>query len=143
MDKEHRRQNICTKCNKNIDKEKEYLQKRRNCKECFREKCKKYYKKYNIQKKQKGNYLFKKSAVIFAYGNECYKCLENDFEKLIIEHKSKNRKIIEYLYNNKILDGYKVICINCFKEKNIITDKYTLEKRTAINLVGGKFLWRK
>lgn len=113
------------------------------CTTCYREYCKKLHQKdpkYND--KQLARTRFRKSAVIFAYGNECAECLENNYNKLTIDHinndGTKHRKevgnIYEYLYNNTPdKNKYQVLCYNCSCSKNVIyKDKYALRDKTKV-----------
>lgn len=84
----------------------------------------------NYSKKQKNRYRARRSAVILAYGNACFKCGEDDYTKLTINGD------INYLYNNIVQKtGYQVTCYNC--QKIPYTNKYVLKyKRRLIKLYG-------
>lgn len=139
----------CIKClilltNENWPK---YLQlpKRSNyiCTSCYKEYSKNYHKSDPLYSdKQLARTRFRKSAVIFAYGNICNICNEDEYEKLTIDHVNNNgakhRKelksnIYEWLYNNPIYDGYQVLCYNCNCSKNVIyKDKYALRDKKIV-----------
>ena len=146
----------CIKCGIILTDENwlKYLQlpKRSNytCTPCFRQYGKTHYKidpDYN--KKQAARYNFRKSAVIFSYGNVCIQCQEDDYDKLTIDYINGNSKqhrkklhnnIYEWLYNNPINKNvYQVLCYNCNYNKNTIyKDKYALrDKNKVINNYGG------
>jgi hypothetical protein len=96
-------------------------------------------KEYN--KKQRDRYTFRKSAVIFAYGNQCSICQEDDYEKLTISCKGKKpTNLYHYLYNNVVdKDTFNVICYNCKIQKYVKNiDKYALrDKELVISHYGG------
>lgn len=92
--------------------------------------------------KQLARSRLRKSAVIFAYGNTCNNCFENEYEKLTIDHINNDGyihraetsiNIYDFLYNNKILDGYQILCYNCNCSKNVkYKDKYALRDKKKV-----------
>lgn len=109
------------------------------CRGCRKLQNKKYYQNDPLYSdKQLARTRFIKSAVIFAYGNSCNQCHEDDYDKLTIDHIKENKKeisnIYEWLYNNTILkDEYQVLCYNCNCSKNIVyKDKYNLRDKIKI-----------
>jgi len=122
-----------------------YLHKRSNyiCTTCFKQYSRQYHKTdINYNRKQAARYHFRKSAVIFSYGNSCVKCHEDDYYKLTIVYNNHDKKInnvYEWLYNNPIIkDGYQVLCHNCSKNK-IYKDKYAFrDKKKVIDNYGGQ-----
>lgn len=85
------------------------------CKECRKVKDKNYHKTdpdYN--KKQRGRYRMRRSAVIFYYGNQCAKCQEDNYSKLIMCRIGKGNVDINHLYNELVdKNTYNVLCYNC------------------------------
>lgn len=82
-------------------------------------------------KKQRDRYTFRKSAVIFAYGNQCTICQEDDYEKLTMYYQVKKpANLYHHLYNQPVnKDTFQVICYNCkmqmcdFTDSNALRDK--------------------
>lgn len=139
----------CIKCNTILDQDNwlKYLQNRSNyiCTPCFRE-----YGKYHHTTDPKYNdkQLFRmrsrKSAVIFAYGNKCNNCYEDDYDKLTINvlttYPPHIGNLYDWLYNNHLhKDDYQVLCYNCQCSKKIdYKDKYFVKNKTkVINHYGG------
>jgi hypothetical protein len=109
------------------------------CNNCLSNNNKEKYSDF-IRNKQYKSFLSKRSAVIYFYGNLCEMCLEEDYEKLLIDTTIKNNNIYNYLYNMRIIkDKARVLCYNCFYTNKIISDKYYLKnKENIINLYGNE-----
>lgn len=108
---------ICNVCRKNQDKAR-------------------HTSAYN--KKQLSRYRGRRSAVIHFYGDNCIQCGEDEFSKLIING-NNTPNIYDLLYNNKILDGYQVLCYNCYHSKICYKNKYSLrDKQKVIEHYGNK-----
>jgi hypothetical protein len=126
---------------------KEYLKKRGNyiCDTCFSDYGKTYYQKDSVSNsnKQLARSRVKKSAVIFAYGDKCAICQEDDYDKLTIVNlngpKHKHGNIYDWLYDHVTKkDNYQVLCYNCEKSKISYKDKYALEnKKIVMEKFGG------
>lgn len=73
----------------------------------------------------------RRSAVIWAYGNACAKCGEDDYTKLTINGS------INFLYDNIVQSAeHQITCYNCNKKP--YTNKYTLKyKRQMVQKLGG------
>jgi len=91
----------------------------------------------DYSKKQYERYRCRRSAVIFYYGNQCFKCEEDDYSKLAVFRINGGNVDINYLYNNLVdKNEYRVTCYNCRCRPN--KDKYALQnKRAAITHYGG------
>lgn len=144
----------CIKCQVELTDENwlSYLKPRSNyiCTPCFRTYGKTYHKNSPLHNdKQLARTRFRKSAVIFSYGNKCAICYEDEYEKLTIDHinndgylhRKEIHNIYEWLYNNPIYkDGYQVLCYNCNCSKNVTyKDKYALrDKKKVIEAYGNQ-----
>lgn len=86
----------------------------------------------DYSKKQNGRYRMKRSAVIFAYGNACSNCGEDEYTKLTINGD------INYLYDNIVLKtGYQVLCYNCRFGKTYSNKYAELQRRKLVKYYGG------
>lgn len=105
----------------NYDQKKSY----RICKNCRKVKDRKYHQAdTNYAQKQKNRYRMRRSAVIWAYGNVCTVCAEDDYTKLTINGD------INFLYDSIVIkDGYQVICYNCSTQP--YKSKYNLRYKKA------------
>jgi len=102
------------------------------CKPCRKNNDKKCHQTdANYSEKQKNRYRKRRSAVIWAYGNACVKCGEDDYTKLTINGD------INFLYNTTVQKtGHQVTCYNCKAKPH--KNKYTLKyKRQLIKIYGG------
>lgn len=117
------------------------------CKPCRKIQDKRTHSKDSLYNdKQLARTRERKSAVIFAYGNKCELCMEDDYDKLTIDHINNNggkhRKevgnVYEWLFNQPVMkDGYQVLCYNCSKNVEY-KDKYALrDKIKVIDNYGG------
>lgn len=132
----NRKKMVCLKCNilltkqnwgKNDRKIGYYI-----CKGCRKIKDNEYHKldpDYGI--KQRNRYRMRRSAVIWAYGNSCAKCGEDDYTKLTINGN------INFLYDNIVQSAeHQITCYNCNKKP--YTNKYTLKyKKQRVRNLGG------
>lgn len=131
-----RKKRICLKCSiplslKNwadYDKKKGYY----ICTSCRKIYDKRYHQNDSrYAKKQKNRYRARRSAVILAYGNACFKCGEDEYTKLTINGD------INYLYNHTVQkDGYQVTCFNC--KTHLYKSKYVLKYRLRLVKAYGK-----
>lgn len=103
------------------------------CKLCRKEADKKAHQADpDYSKKQNGRYRMKRSAVIFAYGNACCNCGEDEYTKLTINGD------INYLYDNIIQkSGHKVICYNCSKGKPFKSKYAEAYRQKIVKYYGG------
>ena len=130
----------CIKCRIRLNSKNwlKYLVKRSNyiCTPCFRQYGQSHYpqdRSYN--KKQRDRYRTRRSAVIFCYGNQCVKCGEEEYGKLIICHigtdKSVTNNVINHLYDGLInKEQYQVLCYNCSKKP--YKDIYALRDKKMV-----------
>ena len=132
-----RRKRSCLKCGIQLttknwsesDQKKSYYV----CKPCRKivdQKC--HQSDPNYSKKQNGRYRMKRSAVIFAYGNACVNCGEDEYTKLTINGS------INYLYDNIVLkNGYQVLCYNCRYGKRLQNKYAESYRHKLVKYYGG------
>lgn len=132
-----RRKKKCLKCSISLTTKNwaDYDQKNgyyvcKPCRKIVDQKC--HQSDPNYSKKQNGRYRMKRSAVIFAYGNACANCGEDEYTKLTINGS------INYLYDNIVLkSGHQVLCYNC-RYGNQLQNKYAESyRRKLIKYHGG------
>lgn len=132
-----RRKKTCLKCGVSLsarnwsksDQNKSYY----ICKSCRKVVDKKAHQDDpDYAKKQNGRYRMKRSAVIFAYGNACSNCGEDEYTKLNINGD------INYLYDNIVSkDGYQVLCYNCKLGKTLKSKYAEQYRRKLVKYYGG------
>lgn len=132
----------CRKCKNHLtdDNWKIYLQKKKNyiCSSCSSILTQKYHRQdTKYSDKQLSRIRNHKSAVIFAYGDKCHSCHEDDFNKLLISQPGKHKgNLYEWLYNHQVQDGYKISCYNCNASFNNL-DKCALNNKLKVILFYG------